>query len=599
MEPEGNRMVSGIINRQIVRFRYQKILMRSLFTILLFLIIIQGNGQERYHLRVVTTDAKMRLSYRKSFADSAALNQEISDIVNYLHEKAYLEARHDSSGGDTLNVTAYITAGKLYHLRLIFTEKPNDSTEKINRLLRRFRYPVRFNASRQQEICEIPVTWLENHGYPFASARLSDIRISQGNVTARLQTEQGPRIYVDSLVRKGNIKISKNYIYRYCGIRPGQLYNETDVRRLQKRLEELPFAAVEKNPEIAFWQDKAKIYLYLNKKKASSFSGLIGVLPNSRVPGKVLINGELKLKLLNAFAHGELISLNWRSLEKATQDLSVQLTYPYILSTPLGVDYSFTLYKKDTSYLTLHHNIGLRYLLGGNNFLQFFTEIFSSDIISDAGLESLSVLPDYADIRKNLGGIEYHFENLDYRFNPRKGIQVNLSGTGGVKTIRRNSNINPSLYDSLDLRTGQFEGVVRFNGYIPSFRRQTLMIGLSAGKVWNSQLFENELYRIGGMSNLRGFDEESIRASMYSVLLLEYRYLFERNSFLALFWNGAYIEKNTRKSEHSDLPYGLGAGISFETRIGIFSLYYALGAQEHGSISFRQSKIHFGISTAF
>lgn len=573
--------------------------MRILGALILIFLTFPGMGQEKYHLEVIPTDAKTRISYQKSFASIPERENEITDIINYLQGKSFLSARWDSTGGDSLNMIAYINRGPAYTLQLLPSIADSVDLNGFKGILSKFNRPVRFTQSKQTELYEEPVIWLENHGYPFAKVSLSEVVVEEGKINARLKINPGPFIVIDSLARKGNIKISRNYIYRYTGIRPGQAYNESDIRKIHKRLKELPFATVGKPPEIAFWKDKAKVYLYLNKKKASSFSGILGVLPNSRVPGKVMINGDLKLKLLNAFAQGELISLNWRSLEKGTQDLAMKLNYPYLLSTPLGLDYEFSLYKKDTSYLTLHHNIGIRYLFGGNNYLQFFTEIFSSNIIEAAGLETVSVLPEFADVRKNLGGIEYNFENPDYRLNPRKGILVNLNAAGGIKTLKKNEAINPVLYDSLDLRSGQFQAKLKFSGFIPIFRQQTLLAGISGARMWNKLLFENELYRIGGMSSLRGFDEESLHASFYTILLLEYRYLFDQNSFLAVFWNGAYLEKRTQQETHSDLPYGLGAGISFDTKVGIFSLYYALGAQEHGSLSFKQSKIHFGISTSF
>lgn len=574
-------------------------MMRKLLNIILCLIVFQGFGQGKYHLEIIQTDTKAHLAYQKTFKDTSSRKNEIAEAISYLHNRSYLEARLDSTGGDSLSTVAYITRGSSYHLTLVTPTKDTATVNEFKSLYKKYRHPVRFTTEKQQQICEEPIAWLENHGYPFASAKLSNIRVDGGKVSAGLSIDPGQYIVIDSLVRKGNVKISRNYIYRYCGIHPGQPYNEAGIRKIHKRLTDLPFVTVEKAPEIDFWKDKAKVFLYLNKKKASSFSGILGVLPNARVPGKVLINGDLKLKLLNAFAHGELISLNWRSLEHGTQDLAVKFTYPYLLSTALGADYEFYLYKKDTSYLSLHHNIGLRYLFGGNNFLQFFTEIFTSNIISATGLETVTVLPEYADVRKNLGGIEYNFENPDYRLNPRKGILININGAGGIKTLKKNEKINPSLYDSLDLRSGQFQIRAKISGFIPLLTKQTLLIGVSGAKMWNKLLFENELYRLGGISSIRGFDEESLRAGSYAILLLEYRYLFEKNSFLALFWNGAFLEKKTQQVYHSDLPYGLGAGISFETKAGIFSLYYALGSQEHEPISFKQSKIHFGVSTTF
>ncbi|MCX6181458.1 MAG: hypothetical protein NT150_05995 [Bacteroidetes bacterium] len=48
-----------------------------------------------------------------------------------------------------------------------------------------------------------------------------------------------------------------------------------------------------------------------------------------------------------------------------------------------------------------------------------------------------------------------------------------------------------------------------------------------------------------------------------------------------------------------DHPYGFGAGFSFETKAGIFSLNYAIGKQLGNPIDFGAAKIHFGFLNQF
>jgi hemolysin activation/secretion protein len=109
------------------------------------------------------------------------------------------------------------------------------------------------------------------------------------------------------------------------------------------------------------------------------------------------------------------------------------------------------------------------------------------------------------------------------------------------------------------------------------------------------------LYRVGGLKTLRGFDEESILASSYYIFTLEYRYLLEENSYLYFFGDGAYTENLSISytGDRYDTPYGFGAGISFETKAGIFSINYALGSQYGNPIDVRAGKVHFGIVNYF
>jgi hemolysin activation/secretion protein len=131
------------------------------------------------------------------------------------------------------------------------------------------------------------------------------------------------------------------------------------------------------------------------------------------------------------------------------------------------------------------------------------------------------------------------------------------------------------------------------------FRQATINVGLNGAFLSTDRLYENELTRIGGNSSLRGFDEESIFASTYLIGTLEYRYLLEQNSYLFLFGNGAWYENVAVNRNIRDWPYGFGAGLSFETKAGIFVISYALGSQFGNPIEFRSAKVHLGISSLF
>ncbi len=92
-----------------------------------------------------------------------------------------------------------------------------------------------------------------------------------------------------------------------------------------------------------------------------------------------------------------------------------------------------------------------------------------------------------------------------------------------------------------------------------------------------------------GNSFERGLNAESIFASTFSIVNVEYRYLLEENSFLFAFFNGAYYENKAVNRNIVDRPFGFGAGMSFETKAGIFSISYALGKQFDNPIEFRSA----------
>jgi hypothetical protein len=342
------------------------------------------------------------------------------------------------------------------------------------------------------------------------------------------------------------------------------------------------------------------VVLYLDDKKASTFNGILGFLPNSDpTQTKPLITGEIHLRLYNALNRGELIDLNWRKLQVATQYLDVKLAYPYLFSTQFGLDGNLNLYKRDTTFLNLIRGIGVQYLLKGGNYIKAFVENRSSTLLNTTGFENVLTLPDNADISTTQYGIEIQADRLDYRYNPRKGFSVYVKAGIGTKNIKRNNKINPEVYEGLRLRSTQVNTELRAAYYFPLSRRSIIKTGVNGGYIYSPVMFTNELYRLGGLNSLRGYTDESVFVSAYSIFTLEYRFLLEQNSYLFGFADAGYFQRKVVQGFTDYQPYAFGAGISFETKIGIFSLVYALGNELDNNIQFRNAKIHFGITNYF
>ena len=127
---------------------------------------------------------------------------------------------------------------------------------------------------------------------------------------------------------------------------------------------------------------------------------------------------------------------------------------------------------------------------------------------------------------------------------------------------------------------------------MPVLKRSVLKLAVTSGWLFTSSpISQNEQYRIGGNRLLRGFDEESLFATRYAVGTLEYRLLIGRNSYLYAFGDVGYIENKTRTTQTKDTPIGFGAGITFETNVGLFGVTLALGQQRGNPVDFRNVKI--------
>lgn len=539
-----------------------------------------------------------KIPYKKTFLTNLEREKELQKILFICYDNAYLTATYDSLINDSNYQKAFLNIGTQY--KWAYLKKGNVDEGVLSEIgFREKLYnnkPVYFKDVKQ--IQEKLIIYFENNGFPFASVKLDSIVISTDNISAQLKLTKNEEKIIDSVIIRGSAKIAPVYMYSYLGIKPGSLYDESKLKKVNIRIAELSFVRSTKPAIVTFTDKNNKLILNLEKKRSSQFDGIVGILPDAKT-GKILFTGDVRLKLENGLGRGELIDLNWRRLQTQTQDLQLRLVYPFLFRSPFGIDYNFKLYKRDTTFLDVNQNIGIQYLLVGGNYFKIFYSNKTSTLLSTKGLEHVTTLPTYADVRNNMYGLGLKYEKLDYRLNPRKGFSVTVNGSAGTKIISKNPKLNQVVYEKLTLNSTQYSADFDGSLFVPFGGRSTFKIANKSAFLHAQSIFQNELYRIGGLKTFRGFNEESIFATSYSIFTLEYRFILEQNSYLYVFGDGTWYENNSLISYTNDTPYGFGAGISFETKAGIFSINYALGKQFDNPIQLRDGKIHFGIVNNF
>ncbi len=548
-----------------------------------------------------TAFSKLEKLYLKdyTFTDSLQLIKKLNAFLSDVKKEGHGAASIDSIVSDSSHASIVFYLGHTFN----WAQLKNGNIDK--RFLEGSGYKTKnfqnhtFNIQEVENIKKKIIRNAERKGYPFASVRLDSIEFVNNGINAQLFLTKNALTRIDSVIIKGNATIAPVYIYNYMSIFPGDIYDESRLQKISNRLRELAFVREVRPSQVSFSEKTNRLYLFLENKKSSQFDGVIGVLPDEANPGKINLTGEVHLKLQNSFRHGEVIELNWKQLPPRSQDLKVHLLYPFLFNSPFGIDANLNIFKRDTIFIDIIRNLGVQYALSGNNYIKAFVNDKESNLQTTKGLENVTVLPPYADISTVSYGTTFHFERLDYRINPRKGFAFETTGSAGNRTIKKNSGINPIAYETLNLKSTTYHMELIVDGYLPLATKQVLNIGSRIARIDNPDLFTNELYRIGGLRSLRGFDEESIFASTFVIGKIEYRYQLEQNSFLFLFYNQAWYERKRKGSYTSDRPFGFGTGINFETSLGIMSVSYALGKQFDNPFYFKNGKIHFGIVNYF
>ena len=576
-----------------------------ILVVIFFLIPVAVQAQLRFNIYTLVNKEEVQslksiplMKLPATVIDSMAGVKECRKQLMLLYGNGYLAASIDSVFIEQRVFNAGIHYGHQYRWASLISSINKSILSDAG---------VRFSLEKRKSISASTIStmmkrllkWYTNNGYPFAIVKLQHLDFDNGKLSGELAAEQGQEIGFDTLIIKGNSKLSPVYLSSYLGLKKNVLYNESRINKISTRLRELPFVNELKPSELEFSESKAKAIIYIDDKKASQFNGIIGVLPDNVEKGKVNIVGDVKLRLLSAFGHAELFDVNWSNPLPKSQDLKVKLNYPFVFDTQLGLDADISIFKKDTTFLEFNRELAIQYYFIGNNYIKVFAGRKSSNLISVSGFATITTLPPYADVTINSYGIGWKYERLDYKLNPRKGYSIEMQAGAGNKVIARNSKINEQLYKDLDLKTTNYNVKGNADIYIPFSSRGVLNLGANGALLYSPDIFENELFRIGGLKTLRGFDELAINTSQYMIGKMELRYILEQNSYLVLFTNGAYYENRSRSNFIHDTPVGFGAGMTFETKLGIFSFNYALGKQFDNPFLLRSGKIHFGVVNYF
>jgi outer membrane protein assembly factor BamA len=584
-----------------------------------FLLPLSGWAQYSLNITPVDKDTVFihkQLGLSTSFRNQAQCLQYVDGLLPVLQAKGYVAASVDSISYGEKEASLRLYVGDTWRWAKIDTRYADPT------LLSAAAWNGRAFDSRPMDMRlfryrqSLMLDYLENNGYPFAKVGLDSVVLrDSGEVSAVLKVDKGPLYKIDSIRVFGSAKISNEFLQRYLNIPNGSIYRKERLRIISKKILELPYVQEQQPWSLTMLAEGSVINLYLKPKRSSQIDALVGFLPsdNPVLGNKVVVTGAATVNLQNTLGSGETMKLDWQQLQAGSPRLDLAYQQPFIFSTPFGLSTSFDLYKQDSSYVNINFVVGAQYTFSANQNGSVFLQLASSNLLNVDSAEVIAThtLPPEADISSTSLGVTYSFNNTNYRFNPRRGNELNFLGSAGTKTVHRNATIVgltdgsdsgfnfQSLYDTVKLHSFQF--LIRVDGahYFPIGRAATIKLGFNAGIYSSPNTYRNDLFMIGGYKLLRGFDEQSILASKYAVGTLEYRYLTGLNSFLFTFVDVGWAMNNVWDYNLNSMYVGTGVGMAFETKAGIFNMSLAVGRTSQTPFDFHDTKIHLGYVSFF
>ena len=517
-----------------------------------------------------------------NFDDYNSLQQESVRILQSFQQLGYLSSNLDSLNrkNDTIIVATYFLGNRTKSIVIDYSstnlQKKEIATYFKNVTDSSFIVPVSQLESKLAVLNQAVTAT----GNPFARLRLTNLRIDNtGNVIADLELSEGPSRTLDSIAIKGYEKFPRSFLRYQAGIRKGKPFSRRRLIRQNELLDNLPFVATTKPPEVLFRKDSTIAYLYLEKENNNTFDGILGFATDADTQ-EFQLNGYLNLALNNNLNYGESLLINYKADGGEQQNFRARISLPYLFKSPFGVTGELKIFKRDTSFVTTEQLA--RMDIRASPTLSFFAGYkgYESNNLQEGVIVGNTVI-DFTSKFFTAGG---NYEVLQRsRLFPVKAT-IGITSEIGERELRGITEPQTRLH---------------FNGsYIFSLNNtNSIYLKNETGILFSDTYITNELFRFGGIQSLRGFDENSIDASVYSTLMTEYRFTVSDQFFVHSIIDAGYFENSILSI--SENLYGFGFGIGFITKTGLFRLNVANGISNQQDFDISGTKVHLSLQSNF
>jgi hypothetical protein len=511
-----------------------------------------------------TTENKFlsKINYKTKHKDATALYIELNRVQKHLKMNGYFLSRIDSVS----------KKGKIYIAYLNLDKKVDSVLLKhksiSNQMLQKYNFKnnyIKIPINQLEEILNVISNFQELQGNAFSKIKLKKLRIQNKTLFAEIDLTSSKKRKIDKVVLKGYENFPKSFIKNYLNINSKTIFNKKKLMEISKLSKDLDFVSETKPPETLFTKDSTLLYVYLKKIKGSSFDGLVNF--NSQENGKLQFNGHLDLKLKNILNKGEQLNLFWNRFGNEKQEFSISVKTPYVYNSKLSTAFTFSIYKQDSTFLNTNLNAHLKYQIKNN------TNLFVS-FNSEKSENSTKT------ISNNISTYENYFLGFGYEYKTLKNdifkndlFFININPTFGKRKTTNNTSkqikITATLAYLLDLN--------RNNSIY--FRNKTALLN-------STNYFDNELFRIGGNSSIRGFNEQSIFVKNYSIQNIEFRYQTSKSSYLYTITDLALISTTNSKEK----LYSFGLGYLFNSNNSQINISTAVGTNTKNPLDFKNTQ---------
>jgi outer membrane protein assembly factor BamA len=562
-----------------------------------FPVRIALHGLERMDERALRTALEADGAARFRARDEAALRAAVIDAAAAqghpfarIDSVRWLHATDETSATDEAPATAavFIDEGPLLVTgRVTFTGNAGLDAGALVRAMDLGPSAIFTDARLNADLRRIVAAY-DDAGYPFADARVADITLREDADTVRADVDveiaEGVLFFIDEITIEGNEQTDAGVIVRETRIEAGERYDPEKIGDIRRRLERLQFFSRVDEPRLYLRDSTGGLLLRVAEGSTNQFDGVVGYQPPRGEEESGTVTGLVNLSFRNLFGTGRRLDARW---ERATTDISeLELHYlePWVAGLPVNVAGGLVQRQQDSAYVRRSFDATLSFLWSSD--MQVSGSVAQTQVIPSEGSRIVGL----ARSSTLTGGLELRIDTRDDVYNPRAGITLRNSYSGGNKRVSTAEGDVTAFVQHLELDAGYF---------LELFPRTVLAAGLHGRELRGGELDVSDLYRLGGANTLRGYREEQFSGTRLGWTSLELRYSLGRRTFAFAFFDFGYIEQSPDPARNrpafSALRRGYGIGGRLETGLGIIGVSYALGEVD----GIGDGKIHFGLVNAF
>lgn len=551
--------------------------MKKVFLLVLFMIFSWNISAQQLYLKIIgQTEKETKLIDSLGYALKHVNTKSIIDENNTLAEKltkiGFIENQliENKKSNDSTFFFQYSLGSKtnFIHIYIGAANTKLFDTKKDTLTL---------PFSESENFLNTTLKKLEVTGFSMAKVSLTNIQKKKGVVIADLSIALEKQRQLNDIVINGYDKFPEGHKKNIKRLYRNKVFNQQNLEKLYNDFEKFRFVKQTKYPEILFTTDSTKVYVYLEKAKSNTFDGYIGFTNDEEK--KLIFSGYVDLVLNNALNSGEKLSLYWKSdgQDQKTFNLGVEL--PYIFKSPLGLKAQLNIFKQDSTFQNTQTNIDLGYYFNYNTRLYLGYQSTESSDIQNVNTTSLN---DFENSFVTSNFEFLNFKNDDFLFPEKTTINLKV-GVG-----KRNSNLETN---------SQFFG--NFNVKHNFYLNNKNLISLKSQNYYlqSESYIINELFRFGGINSIRGFNENSLQANLFSSILTEYRYVLAPSIYVHSIIDYGYFQDKTSNIEENLL--GLGFGFGLLTKNGLFNIVYANGNTKEQTVKLSNSIVHISFKASF